>query len=182
MKPIRQFFKPSDCLEYEVLRPLSHIRSYWELIVDKETGRYIDEEDSFAWLLNNLVDELENAEIPDRYHDSEDQLGYEVQNSLNWKIKNQGGIWLNENGNRLHSSDYLAMLEQGAFKADGTKNLVRAAAGRIRAAIKRGQVHFDEMERSHQIVLAGVLAAILYHRESEEEWLRKQAGDSGFRG
>jgi len=46
--------------------------------------------------------------------------------------------------------------------------MVLAAAGRVHAAIQNGQMHFDEMERSHQVILAGVLAAILYHREPYE--------------
>ena len=67
------------------------------------------------------------------------------------------------------------MLEQGGFKTDGDSDLILAAAGRIKAAIERGQRHFDDMERSHQVVLAGVLAAILYHREPQEDWYRQQA-------
>jgi hypothetical protein len=51
---------------------------------------------------------------------------------------------------------------------------VQAAAGRIHAAIDRGQLHFDDMEWSHQVILAGVLAAILYHREPQESWIRKE--------
>jgi hypothetical protein len=55
------FFAASDFMEHEVLRPLSHIRGNWELIVDQESGRYMDEEDSFAWLFNHLIDELASA-------------------------------------------------------------------------------------------------------------------------
>jgi len=69
----------------------------------------------------------------------------------------------------LHPSDYLALLEQGAFDIQGIRNLVLAASGRVHAAIQRGQMHFDDMERSHRIILAGVLGAILYHREPFEE-------------
>jgi len=177
MNPIRRFFEASDFIEHEVLRPLSHIRGNWELIVDQETGRYLDEEDSFAWLFNHLIDEFEQAKPPARYHDSEDQLGEEVQRRLNWNISKGNGVWVNKDGNRLHPSDYLAMLEQGAFKADGVGELVLAAAGRIHAAIARGQSHFDDMERSHQVILAGVLAAILYHREPYEGWIRNEAGE-----
>lgn len=54
-------------------------------------------------------------------------------------------------------------------------DLVEATAGRIKAAIDRGQNHFDDMERSHQVILAGVLVAILYHRESHEERYRERA-------
>lgn len=177
MNPIRRFFDPSDFMDHEVLRPLSHIRANWELTWDDQTGRYLDEEDSFAWLFGNLIDDLEQAKPPARYHDSEDRLGEEVKQRLNWKIQKRNGIWVNENGARLHPSDYLMLLEQGAFKAAGINDLVEAAAGRIHAAIRRGQVHFDDMERSHQVVLAGVLAAVLYHREAYEGDIRQQAGE-----
>ena len=169
------FFAASDFMEHEVLRPLSHIRGNWELIVDQETGCYMDEEDSFAWLFNYLIGELAASNSPARYHDSEDRLGEDVQRSLNWNIRNENGVWVNAEGNRLHPSDYLAMLEQGGFKTGGDRDLVDAAAGRIRAAINHGQKHFDDMERGHQVILAGVLAAILYHRESHEVWYREQA-------
>lgn len=177
MNKKRQFFEGSEFVDHEVLRPLSHIRSNWELVVDPATGRYVDEEDCFAELLNFLIDELALARPPTRYHDTEDRLGEYVQRSLNWKISKQGRIWVNADGRRLHPSDYLALLEQGAFEKDGEAALVEAAAGRMQAAIARGQTHFDEMERSHQIVFGGVLAAILYHREPHEETYRKRAAN-----
>ena len=166
---IRQFFESSDFMEHEVLRPLSHIRANWELQIDPKTGRYLEEEDSFAALFNYLIDELATTQPPLRYHDNEDRLGEHVQVHLNWKIKKAGNSWVNQDGTRLHPSDYLALLEQGGFDNKGVRNLVLAASGRIQAAIQRGQMHFDDMERSHQVILAGVLAAILYHREPYEE-------------
>ncbi len=177
MNPVKQFFEASDFVDHEVLRPLSHIRFNWELIVDPTTGRYFNEKDSFAWLFNHLIDELASATLPARYHDSEDRLGEHVKKSLNWDIRKQRGIWVNAEGKRLHPTDYLAMLEQGGFKTDGDSDLVEAATERIRAAIARGQNHFDDMERSHQVILAGVLAAILYHRDPHEEWYRERAGE-----
>jgi len=156
-------------MEHEVLRPLSHIRGNWDLYIDSESRRYIEEEDSFATLFNALIDELAVTQPPLRYHDNEDRLGEYVQRHLNWKIKKSGSTWVNQDGSRLHSSDYLALLEQGAFDYQGIHNLVLAASGRVHAAIQRGQMHFDDMERSHQIILAGVLGAILYHREPYEE-------------
>lgn len=171
------FFATSDFMEHEVLRPLSHIRGNWEFIVDQETGRYMDEEDSFAWLFNHLIDELAGSNPPARYHDSEDRLGEEVKRSLNWNIRKENRVWVNAEGSRLHPSDYLAMIEQGGFKIRGERDLVDAAAGRIHAAINHGQKQFDDMERGHQVILAGVLAAILYHRVDHENWYRKQAAE-----
>lgn len=169
MNIIRQFFESSDFIEREVLRPLSHIRACWELQIDLKTGRYLEEEDSFAALLNSLIDELATTQPPSRYHDNEDRLGEYVQKHLNWGIKKSGNTWVNQDGKRLHPSDYLALLQQGGFDKNGMGNLVLAASGRVHAAIQRSQMHFDDMERSHQVVLAGVLATILYHREPYEE-------------
>lgn len=177
MEAIRKFFTTSDFMEHEVLRPLSHIRANWELQVDPETGRYLDEDDSFAWLFNNLIEKLVTAIPPSRYHDSEDRLGEHVRDTLNWDIRKQGNAWVNSDGRRLHPSDYLSLLEQGAFKRTGITDLLEAASGRIHAAVSRGQSHFDDMERSHQVILAGVLAAVLYHLEPHEEHMRAQAGE-----
>ena len=170
---IREFFEPGDYMEHEVLRPLSHIRANWELQIDSESGRYLEEEDSFAALFNALIDELATTQPPLRYHDNEDRLGEHVQKHLNWKIRKAGSTWVNQEGSRLHPSDYLALLEQGGFDHDGIPNLVLAASGRIQAALERGQYHFDDMERSHQVILAGVLGAILYHREPYEKAERR---------
>ncbi len=76
--------------------------------------------------------------------------------NLNWKIEKVGSRWIGEN--------YAAILEQGGFNDFDELNLVLAAAGRIKAALARNQCHFDEMEQSHQKMLADVLAIILYHR------------------
>jgi hypothetical protein len=169
MNNIRNFFKPSEFMEHEVLRPLSHLRANWDLYIDSESGRYLEEDDSFAALFNALIDELAVTQPPLRYHDNEDRLGEYVQKNLNWKIKKSGSTWVNQDGSRLHPSDYLALLEQGAIDAQGIRNLVLASSGRVHAAIQRDQIHFDDMERSHRIILAGVLGAILYHREPYEE-------------
>lgn len=176
---IRLFFAASDFLEHEVLRPLYHTRNGWELYVDSDTGRYEDEEDTFAWLLNHLIDELGRAEPPTKYHDSEDGLAEHVQKSLNWRVKKHENVWKNESGERLHPNDYLATLEQGGFRFDGDRDLLDAAAGRVAAAIRHGHIHFDEMERGHQVILAGVLAAILYHWEPYEEAMRERAAEQG---
>jgi hypothetical protein len=131
MNNIRKFFEPSDFMEHEVLRPLSHIRANWELQIDSETGRYLEEEDSFAALFNALIDELATTQPPLRYHDNEDRLGEHVQKHLNWKIRKSGSTWVNQDGARLHPSDYLALLEQGGYDNRGINNLVIAASGRV---------------------------------------------------
>ena len=173
------FFTASEFLEHEVLRPLSHIRGGWELCTDPDTGRYDDEEGTFAWLFDHLIDELALAIPPAKYHDTEDRLAEHVQRSLNWRIRKQGAAWVNENGKRLSPNDYLATLEQGGFKLDGHEDLLDAAAGRVSAALRHGHVHFDEMERGHQVILAGVLAAILYHWDPHEDSMRKAAAEQG---
>ena len=59
--------------------------------------------------------------------------------------------------------DYSAIIEQGGF--DDVNDSDLAAAGRIQAAIIRGQTRYDDMEESHRMMVGAVLAIILYHRE-----------------
>lgn len=167
MTTVKDFFAWSDWVDHEVLRPLSHIRANWEITWDHDAREYRPEDDSFAELLNELVDELDTCDPPSRYHDNEDVLGEYVQRKFNWGVKKVGRSWVGSDDGRLGPDDYIVLLQQGAFDDEGQAGLVRAAAGRIQAAIVRGQTHFDQMEESHQYMLAGVLASILYHRAFE---------------
>jgi len=150
------FFTQSDIFDHEALRPLSHIRGNWELIWDHKRGRYLEEEDSYANVVNSLLQELEQCNPPARYHDNEDRLAEYVVEHLKWPVKKIGNRWV--------GMDYESILEQGGFHDLNEANLVLAAAGRICAARSRGQRHFDDMEESHQHMLAAVITIILYHR------------------
>lgn len=154
---IHNFFKNSDFVDYLVLRQLSHINLSWELTWDRATNEYKREEGTFAGLLNDLIVELSNTPPPEKYHDNEDALAEYVIQNLKWDIKKVGNKWI--------GADYDSILEQGGFEDIDEKHLVQAAAGRIKGAIDRNQLHFDDMEESHRRILAGVLAIILYHRE-----------------
>ena len=157
---VRRFFSNSGDLDVDVLRPLAHIRANWELIWDAENCGYAAEEDSFAELLNALVDDLATSSPPRRYHDNEDRLAEYVVSHLNWPIRKAGLRWV--------GADYGVILQHGGFHDIDESDLVLAAAGRIRAALDRGQLHFDDMEESHRRMLATVLAVVLYHRGSLE--------------
>jgi hypothetical protein len=150
------FFANSSYLSHEVLRPLSHIRGCWELTWDSEEEKYAEEESSYAALLNMLLEELTNASPPTCYHDNEDCLAEYVVKHLHWRIHKVRNRWVGE--------DYESILEQGAFHDLNEQDLILAAAGRIRAALKRGQKHFDLMESSHRRMLAAVLSIVLYRR------------------
>ena len=156
--PLTSFFadSDSDSLDRDVLRPLSHIKGGWELSWDRSTDRYEEEDDSYAKLFNELVAELEAATPPTRYHDNEDRLAEYVRHSLKWPIHKVGTRWV--------GADYGSIIEQGGFDDLDERDLILAAAGRIRAAQARGQQHYDEMEPSHKRMLAAVLSVILYHR------------------
>jgi hypothetical protein len=150
------FFENSTLLDHAVLRPLSHIKDNWELTWDPETGAYADEENSYAVMLNDLIEELDGTTPPARYHDNEDRLAEYVREKLKWPIRKEGNRWV--------GADYESIIEQGGFNDLDEQHLLQAAAGRIRAATDRGQKQFDEMEESHRRMLAGVLSIILYHR------------------
>ncbi len=142
-----------------VTRQLSHIRSNWELTWDHSKNIYTPEEDSYAEMINDLVLELSSLNPSNKYHDNEDRLAEYCRERLKWDIKKIGNRWV--------GSDYASILEQGAFDDLDEKNLCLAACGRIKAAIKRGQLEFDDMEDFHRKMLAAVIAIILYHRENK---------------
>ena len=156
MIDMKEFFSQSDLLDRLALRQLSHIKGNWELIWDGEKDEYEQEEDSYAAHVNNLIEELSKLEPPLKYHDNEDCLAEYAQANLDWKIEKVNGRWV--------GVEYAVILEQGGYDDIDEKNLKLAAAGRIKAAIERNQYHSDDMEVSHQKMLADVLAIILYHR------------------
>ena len=154
---VRDFFAQSDFLDYLVLRPLSHIRPNWEITWDRGSNRYAPEDDSFAGLVNELIDDLSQASPPKRYHDHEDRLAEYVRDGhLRWPIRKDGQRWV--------GADYQSILEQGAYGDIDLADLLLAAAGRVHAALRRGQMHFDDMEESHRRMLGAVLSIALYHR------------------
>ena len=155
---IRLFFSNSSDLDWMVLRPLSHIKSNWELTWDHINLVYEIEEDSYAEQLNYLINEIEELNPPEKYHDNEDILAENVIKSLKWPISKKGNRW--------EGDDYQMIIEQGGFHDLNEQNLILATAGRIHSAIKRGQNHFDVMEESHKFILAAFLTIILYHRNS----------------
>lgn len=128
----------------------------WELTWDFEEEKYLEEEGSYAALLNELLKELENVTPPACYHDSEDRLAEYVLEHLKWPIYKVGTRWV--------GADYESVIEQGTFHDLNEQDLILAAAGRIRSALMRGQKHFDNMEPSHRRMLAAVLSVILFRR------------------
>jgi hypothetical protein len=163
---MNDFFASSNDLDREVLRPLSHIRSNWETTWDRETEAYKEEDESFAGLLNALIAEIDGVRPPARYHDNEDRLAEYVRDRLKWPIYKSGNRWV--------GADYGSIIQQGGFDDLDEQDLIKAAAGRIRAAIVRGQRHYDQMEDSHRAILATVLSVILYHRDTPERWIAEQ--------
>ncbi len=150
------FFANSDYFDYLVTRPLSHVYPLWELIWDSDSGCYQPDEDGLAQKVNEIIREVEQLSPPARYHDSEDRLAEFVIERLGWPVRKVGNRWV--------GGDYSVILQQGGFSDADQRELMLAAAGRIQAARRHRQSHFDEMEDSHQRMLAAVLCAILYHR------------------
>lgn len=156
MTPVENFFFKSELLDYLVLRPLSHIKGNWDLTYDGTEHFFTPEENSFAKEINQLLIDLNNTIVQDSYHDNEDCIVEYLKKSLNWDIKKNGSQW--------KGAEYKLILEQGGFSDDDQQNLLIAAAGRIKVAIDYNQLHFDDMERGHQNILADILSIILYHR------------------
>jgi len=89
---------------------------------------------------------------------SEDRLAEFCKTTLRWDIKKNGNHWVGH--------DYAFILEQGAFHDVNERNLLLAVSGRVKAALDRGQMHFDDMEVSHRKMLADVIAIFLFHRDN----------------
>jgi hypothetical protein len=152
------FFQCSDLFDYLVTKQLSHIKSNWELIWNHDEKKYMPEEDSYAEMINDLVVKISKLSPPNKYHDNEDRLAEFCKTNLGWDIKKNGNHWVGH--------DYASILEQGAFDDVDERNLLLAVSGRVKAALDRGQMHFDDMEESHRKMLADVLAIILFHRDN----------------
>lgn len=152
----KEFFGGNELFDYLCLRPLSHINGNWDVSWDFDREEYVSEENSYADQVNCLLAELEDLVPPKEYHENEDCLAFYVIESLGWDLHKKGKRWV--------GVDYRYILERGGFRDIDQKNLVLAAAGRIKAAVDRGQKSFDDMEVSHQNMLAAVISIILYHR------------------
>ena len=153
---IRDFFARSDCLDYLVLRPLSHIATNWETYWDDETWRYKPEPLSFADDLNQVIELMATSPRPAKYHINEDVVVERVLHELKWPVQKKGGRWV--------GADYPSMLERGGFRDLDQKNLIAAATGRVHAALDFGQAHIDVMEAGHRHMLTALLTIIIYHR------------------
>lgn len=153
---IRNFFSRSHLFDEMVTYQLAHIRPHWELIWDPEKNEYTPEEHSYAEITNNLIIEISKLDPPIKYHDNEDRLAEYCKLFLKWDIKKVGPRWI--------GSPYTSILEQGGFRDLNQKELCLAICGRIKAALDRGQLHFDDMEESHRTMLADVIAVTLFHR------------------
>lgn len=150
------FFGWSCLLDYMVNRELSHIRGNWEMTWDHSENKYEPEEESYAEALNELFVELSSVDPPSRYHDQEDRLAEYLRDHSKWKIRKVKNRWI--------GAPYKIILEQGGFSDVDQEQLILAAAGRIKAALNRGQNHFDDMEESHRYILSIVIVVILYLR------------------
>ncbi|UVO55290.1 hypothetical protein [Sphingomonas sp. SUN039] len=157
---VRDFFAWSDLLDHDVLHPLAHIKGNWEATWDHTTRRYESEEGSFAKSLNLMIDDIADTAISPRYHDNEDVVARYLASQPGSKIAKVGGRWVGE--------EYGWTLEQGGFYDIDQGELLTSAIGRVAAALKRDQTHYDMMETGHRMMLADILTIILYHRSNCE--------------
>ena len=170
---VRAFFARSDYIDHMVLRPLSHITMNWEATWDADSDRYEPEVASFADDLNKVIEQIAISPRPERYHDNEDRLAKRVITDLKWPIQKKRGRW--------QGADYQSILEQGAFRDLGQRELAAAAAGRVHMAFDYGQTHFDEMDDGHMCMLAGLMTIMIYPRDCDGSSVivRKEDEDAG---
>ena len=155
---ILDFIDCSDIFDHMVLRPLSHIRGNWELQWNYEKLEFLEEEDSFAKDLNQLLRDIADYELPCnyRYHASEDIIARLVKKHLHWNIyRDRRGFW--------HGAEYIWIIEQGTLYDIDQQEILKALKGRILAAIVRKQ-KFSDIDSGHQAMIAGLFSIILYVR------------------
>ncbi|PKG39620.1 hypothetical protein [Psychromonas sp. Urea-02u-13] len=152
---MRSFFENSDYFERLVTKPLFYIKPDYEL--DWKDGKLIESDDSFAKVLNQLLDKLDSIEAPKNYHLHEDILA-EYCSLEEPTVYKKGKLWLGQ--------DYGWILENGAYEDIDEVNLTFAILGRVKAAFLRKQNTFDEMEERHRAMLSELLQCFIYHREN----------------
>lgn len=160
------FFYRSDRLDYTTLRPLSHVRSNWEL-VGSESGDplFEEEEDSYAENLNVLIDEIAAASPSYDYHKLENQIAADYTDAINGRYFLKGTLWHDkQTGQPIQKDDVGHMMEQASSGSDDVPGLVLAAAGRIATAMSYSVGNFDDLDRGHMEMLAIDLMTILFRR------------------
>ena len=100
--------------------------------------------------------EISECDASDDYHKYEDVLAENVLRKLKWPLKKIGNRWV--------GADYESILTQGGFSDYDQKDLISAAAGRVKMARAYGQTNFQDMDYGHARTLGFLLTAILYHR------------------
>ncbi|SEO80440.1 hypothetical protein SAMN02990966_02897 [Rhodospirillales bacterium URHD0017] len=171
IEKFREFFSWSMCIDQYVLKPLSHIAGNWEAEWDHDAKKYAPEASSFAEDLNQVIELVATCPRPLSYHDHEDILAERAVRDSKWPIGKQGSRWV--------GADYVGLLERGAFGDLDQRNLIAAAAGRVHAAMARGQKHIDDMEDRHRYMLAALLSIIIYHRHCGGKSLVMPADEEG---
>ncbi|PHR71091.1 MAG: hypothetical protein COA66_10240 [Arcobacter sp.] len=144
MTAVEKFFFKSDMFDVLILEPLEHIRGNTDLTYDGILHFFTPEGNSFADEVNQMLKELHNTIVPNAYHENEDILANNVIKRHKWNIYKENSRW--------KGNDYDEL------------NLLAAAAGRIKSAFDHNTLHFDDMEKGHQKILADILSIILYHR------------------
>jgi len=150
-----KFFADSHWIEFYVTRPLQHIAGAYEIDWDEELRQYVPVdvplETTLVSQLNDVLETVEALEPKQGYHDFEDKILSSM--TARYPLFKIGKLWLGE--------DYATMLEYGGWQQQ--HGILLAAAGRVRAAKKRGQHHFDEMHEAHRDVLGELLAIAVFY-------------------
>lgn len=172
---VMSFFGESGWLDRSVLRPLSHLALSWELRRTETVGVFMEEEDSLAGLMNQLIREISLATPPESYHAHEDAVIRLREGAASGLIYLQGKRWRDRaTGEPMAKSSIGSLLEQASIGYDDVPDLVLAAAGRVATALKFGDANFDDLDEGHADMLAEVLTVILFIR-ALATWLPEQA-------
>ncbi len=172
---VMYFFGESEWLDRAVLRPLSHIALSWELRRTDTVGVFMEEEDSLAALMNQLILDISRATPPADYHAHEDAVIRLRDGIENGTIYLERKRWRDrQTGEPLDKSTLGSLMEQASIIYEDIPDLVLAAAGRVATAMKHGDATFDDLDDGHADMLAEILTIIIWVR-ANATWLPEQS-------
>lgn len=130
-----------------------HIRGNWELQWNYEKLEFLEEEDSFAKDLNQLLRDIADYELPCnyRYHASEDIIARLVKKHLHWNIyRDRRGCW--------HGAEYIWIIEQGTLYDIDQQEILKAT----------GMIKYLQSEEELALILAHEIGHLEFHHSVRE--------------
>lgn len=153
-KLIKNFFYKSETLAMAALLPLDHIYDNWELRWNESTEEYREEDDSFSPQINGIIRDLVRSGFSEMKMESPIELAQFLNRRLDWPV---------ETGSNLALSTYLRK-DAEIFLLTET-GLYESASVVIEFCIRKGFLHFDDLDEYFREILGSIISALIYLRD-----------------